>query len=90
VKGPQSQALRRVQIPPPAPHEPYLADLCYIKQRPIVELDGGHHAEQQKQEATRTVYLTEQSYCVIGFWNEQVNRDIDHVLEAIYAALADS
>jgi very-short-patch-repair endonuclease len=69
---------------------PYFADLCCVKQHLIVELDGGHHAEQQERDATRTAYLTEQGYRVICFWNEQVNREIDNVLEAIYAALADS
>ena len=69
---------------------PYFVDLCCVKQRLIVKLDGGHHAEQQERDATRTAYLTEQGYRVIRFWNEQVNREIDNVLEAIYAALADS
>jgi len=69
---------------------PYFVDLCCIKQRLIVELDGGHHARQQERDATRTAYLTEQGYGVIRFWNKQVNREIDDVLEAIYAALADS
>jgi very-short-patch-repair endonuclease len=69
---------------------PYFVDLCCVKQRLIVELDGGHHAEQQERDATRTAYLTEQGYRVIRFWNEQVNCEIDNVLEAIYAALVDS
>ena len=69
---------------------PYFVDLCCIKQRLIVELDGGHHAEQHERDATRTAYLTEQGYRVIRFWNEQVNREIDNVLEALYSALADS
>ena len=69
---------------------PYFADLCCVKGRLIVEVDGGHHAEQKEQDATRTAYLTEQGYRVIRFWNEQVNREMEDILEAIYAALTDS
>ncbi|MBV8454217.1 MAG: endonuclease domain-containing protein [Deltaproteobacteria bacterium] len=69
---------------------PYFADFCCLKLRLVVELDGSQHAEQTAQDAIRTAYLTEQSYRVIRFWNEQVNREMDDVLEAIYAALADS
>jgi very-short-patch-repair endonuclease len=59
-------------------------------QRLIVELDGGYHAQQEERDITRTAYLTEQGYRMLRFWNEQVNRAIDNVLEAIFAALADS
>jgi very-short-patch-repair endonuclease len=69
---------------------PYFADLCCVKRRLIVEVDGGQHAEQTEPDAVRTAYLTKQGYRVIRFWNEQVNREIDDVLEAIYAALTDS
>jgi very-short-patch-repair endonuclease len=67
----------------------YFADLCCVKRRLIVELDGGQHAEQKEHDAARTAYLTEQGYRVIRFWNEQVSREMNDVLEAIYAALTD-
>jgi very-short-patch-repair endonuclease len=69
---------------------PYFADFCCVKRRLVVELDGGQHADQKEQNAARTAYLTEQGYRVIRFWNEQVNREMDDVLEAIYAALTNS
>jgi very-short-patch-repair endonuclease len=47
-------------------------------------------ADQKEQDAARTAYLAEHGYRVIRFWNEQVNREMDDVLEAIYAALTDS
>jgi len=68
---------------------PYFADLCCVERHLIVKLDGGQHAEQKEQDAARTAYLTAQGYLVIRFWNEQVNREMDDVLEAIYAAFAD-
>jgi very-short-patch-repair endonuclease len=69
---------------------PYFADFCCIQKRLIVELDGGQHVEQKAQDAKRTAYLAEQGYRVIRFWNDQVNREMDDVLEAIYAALTDT
>ena len=90
MAAPQSQALRRLQFRRPHRLGPYFADLCCIERRLLIELDGGQHAEQQEQDAARTAYLTAQGYRVIRFWNEQVNRALDDVLEAIYAALTDS
>ena len=68
----------------------YFADLCCVQKRLIVELDGGHHADRKEQDTARTAYLAERGYRVIRFWNEQVNREMDDVLEAIYMALTDS
>ena len=72
------------------PIGPYFADLCCVTGRLIVELDGGQHAVREEQDAARTAYLIGEGYRVIRFWNEQVNREIDQVMEAIYAALTDS
>jgi len=73
------------------PLGPYFADFCCIKQRLIVELDGSQHGEpeEERKDAARTRYLSEQAYRVIRFLNEQVNRELDEVLEAIYAALTE-
>jgi hypothetical protein len=43
-------------------------------------------AEERKLWKHRTAYLTEQGWRVIRFWNEQVNRRIEDVLETIHAA----
>jgi very-short-patch-repair endonuclease len=69
----------------------YYADFCCIERRLIIELDGSQHAEPEVEtrDADRTAYLREQGYRVIRFWNEQVKRETNEVLEAIYAALRD-
>lgn len=59
---------------------PYFADFCCIKQRLIIELDGGQHVERKQRDASRTDYLTTEGYRVIRFWNEQVNRELEEVL----------
>jgi very-short-patch-repair endonuclease len=50
--------------------------LCCVQKRLIVELDGGHHADQRDQDAARTAYLAEHGYRVIRFRNEPVNREM--------------
>ena len=70
----------------------YFADFCCVKQRLVIELDGSQHAEQEEEgkDPARTAFLSERGYRVMRFWNEQVNREMDDVLEAIYPALTDS
>jgi len=58
----------------------------------VIELDGSPHAEQEEErrDALRTAYLSEQGFRVMRFWNEQINTEMENVLQAIYAALTDS
>jgi very-short-patch-repair endonuclease len=44
----------------------------------------------QEYDSARTAYLKEQGWRLIRFWNEQINREIEDVLEAIYFASTDS
>ncbi len=39
---------------------PYFADLCCVQRRLIIKLDGSQHAEQERKDAARTAYLSEQ------------------------------
>ena len=70
---------------------PYFTDFCCLTQRLIIELDGSHHSEreEERKDALRTTYLSEQGYRVMRFWNAQINTEMENVLEAIYAALRD-
>ncbi len=67
------------------PIGPYCADFCCVARRPIIEVDGSQHGEEQekRKDALRTAYLMERSYRVIRFSNEQVNTELEHVLQAI-------
>ena len=64
---------------------PYFADFCCLTQRLIIEPDGSHHAEreEERKDALRTTYLSEQGYRVMRFWNAQINTEMGNVLEAI-------
>jgi very-short-patch-repair endonuclease len=65
---------------------PYIVDFFCAKAKLVIEIDGDVHAdpEQAKRDAERTEWLNEQKdYRVIRFWNNEVLRDIDRVLETI-------
>lgn len=70
------------------PVGPYFADFCCAEQRLIVELDGGQHVEQQAYDAERSLYLREQGFTVLRFWNDQVLQETEAVLEEILRQLA--
>src|SRR5690242_91192 len=67
------------------PIKSYVVDFCCESARLIVELDGGQHAERSAEDAKRTVDLEAYGYLVLRFWNNDVLRNIDGVLETIVA-----
>src|SRR6266567_8275654 len=71
---------------------PYFADFCCVAQHLTIEIDGSQHAEpeEEREDGLRTAYLNQQGYRVLRFWNEQINRELEGVLQAVYAALTDS
>ncbi|HEY9159392.1 endonuclease domain-containing protein [Candidatus Binatus sp.] len=72
------------------PIGPYFADFCSTERRVIIELDGAQHAEQTREDNTRTSFLNGHGYRVLRFWNNQVLADVDEVLRAIDAFLGGS
>src|SRR5438105_1286482 len=63
------------------PIGPFFVDFCCVKQRLIIELDGGQHAIVQKvYDATRSNYLEAQGYRVLRFWDNEILSELDGVL----------
>jgi len=71
------------------PIGPYIADLCCLKARLVIEVDGDHHGydENRARDEKRTAYLNSQGYSVLRFSNQEVMTEMSVVLEAIYAHL---
>jgi very-short-patch-repair endonuclease len=67
----------------------YVADFVCLKQRLIVEIDGGQHDGSQC-DADRTLYLQTHNFRVIRFWNHEVLQNIDGCLEVLLKELQDS
>ena len=53
----------------------------------MIELDGGHHAEQEEYDLVRTKYLGSQRYLVMRFWNNQLVQEMEAVKQAILDSL---
>ena len=65
----------------------YIPDFCCIKKKLIIELDGSQHLDQQAYDDERTTYFETLGYRVIRFWNNDVTKNIEGVLETILMAL---
>jgi very-short-patch-repair endonuclease len=67
---------------------PYFADYACHAKRLIVELDGGQHGEElhAMRDAKRDAYMRSQGYRILRFWNNDVMRNIDGVLDVIAKA----
>ena len=67
--------------------EPYIVDFVCLKSKLIVEADGGQHSEQQEYDALRTKRLEGMGYRVLRFWNNDILRQHENVLEYILSVL---
>jgi very-short-patch-repair endonuclease len=69
------------------PIGPFIVDFVSHEQRLVIELDGGQHAES-KRDAWRERWLRSKGYRVLRFWNSDVLKNQDQVLQLIYEATA--
>src|SRR5687767_4607470 len=69
------------------PLDRYIVDFCCESARLIIELDGGQHVERTVQDMERTKALQSMGYLVLRFWNNDVLRNTDGVVESILDTL---
>ena len=67
----------------------YIVDFVCFGACLIVEVDGGQHAERQRQDAQRTAWLASQGFRVLRFWNTEVLGDVEAVKAVIARACAE-
>ena len=67
----------------------YIVDFFSIKKKLIIELDGSQHLEQTEYDEERTKYLVSQGYKVVRFWNNQVEKAMDGIIQELAAILAE-
>ena len=65
---------------------PYFADFACHQTKVVIEVDGGQHADNARDER-RTDYLVSRGYRVLRFWNHDVLSNIEGVLESICTSL---
>ncbi len=61
----------------------YIVDFVCREYKLIIELDGGHHREQQQYDAVRTEWLQSRGFEVLRYWDNNVLTELDSVLESI-------
>jgi very-short-patch-repair endonuclease len=62
---------------------PFVIDFCAIKEKLVIEVDGGQHIDQEIHDNERSEFLKSKGYKVIRFWNNEVMNDIEGVMRSI-------
>jgi len=67
----------------------FIVDFCCKDHKLVIELDGGQHNEPAgiAKDARRTAELERRGYRVMRFWNNEVLKNIDGVVEMIFETL---
>jgi very-short-patch-repair endonuclease len=65
----------------------FIVDFCAPRKKVIIELDGEQHAYQKEYDSARSEYLKDKGYIVLRFWNNDVLRNIDGVMDTIRKAI---
>lgn len=65
----------------------YIVDFVCAERKLVVEVDGGQHSENVAYDFERTAWLESEGYRVLRFWNNEVLKDADVVLEVIIRVL---
>ena len=73
-----------------APRDGRILDFICLRQRLIIEVDGGQHNFDlhATQDKIRDTHFMRQGYKVLRFWNNEVDKNLDGVLEVIDRELA--
>ncbi len=71
------------------PIDAFVVDFACLKARLVIEVDGGGHADPRAGEADgrRDARLGELGFTVLRFWNHEVDRETEAVLDRIAAEL---
>jgi very-short-patch-repair endonuclease len=65
------------------PIDRFVVDFVCRDAKLIIELDGGQHDEGRARDTNRTEVLEAMGYIVLRFWNNDVLRNTDGVLEEV-------
>jgi very-short-patch-repair endonuclease len=64
----------------------YIVDFVHFSSRVVVEVDGGQHSSNPKDEE-RDAWLKSQGFKVLRLWNDDVLLRTEVVLEVIWASV---
>ena len=71
------------------PIDHFIVDFACLSERLVIEVDGGTHSTdtELRRDRVREAYLTNQDFRVLRFWNADVMRNMEGVMDTIVAAL---
>jgi len=69
------------------PIGPFIVDFVSHERRLVIEVDGGQHSES-KRDGSRDRWLKSKGYRVLRFWNSDVLRNREGVLQLIAEAIS--
>ena len=72
-----------------APRADFIVDFVCLKQRLVIEVDGGQHNfdAHAERDSRRDRHFVRQGFNVLRFWNNEVDRNLEGVLTVIDEAL---
>src|SRR5882724_10268696 len=72
------------------PRDGYILDFVCLRKRLIIEVDGGQHNDDRHaiNDRIRDTNFSQQGFQILRFWNNEVDKNLTSVLEAIDSALA--
>ncbi|QLQ34217.1 MAG: endonuclease domain-containing protein [Candidatus Thiothrix singaporensis] len=65
----------------------YIADFVCLEARLVIELDGNHHHNQQGYDHERNHWMQQQNFRVLRFWNYEIQRHPETIIQQIRQAL---
>jgi len=72
-----------------APREGFILDFVCLRQRLIIEVDGDTHGQsiQLTKDWRRDRHFADKGFRILRFWNNDVDRNLDGVIETVYRIL---
>ena len=67
----------------------YIADFACLEAKLVIEVDGGQHQEMRRRDAERDRRIAACGYKLLRFWDNDVLRETESVLEQIHRTLTE-
>ena len=68
----------------------YIVDFVCVEKKIVIEIDGGQHALNTEHDDKRSEFLRNKGYRILRFWNSDVLKEKNAVLEEIILHLEES
>ena len=65
----------------------YICDFVCAEARVVIELDGSQHLDCAPYDANRDRFLQSQGYRILRFWNGDVLKQTESIVDTIFAAM---